>query len=111
MAIIHTITCIMDDLLENVENKKSVRGMNEDDMKFVFAAQFFFATMWAFGGIVGDDVGKKSYKLLESEMKSIIKPKMPETGSCLDYYFDVKKKDWASWSELVPEYMHDTDKI
>lgn len=40
--------------------------------------------MWAFGGIVGDDVGAKSKKMYEGVMRNITKPKMPEGGSVMD---------------------------
>lgn len=63
IAVIHTITCILNDLVNNAENKKSIKGLGEEEMKNIFSGLFYFATMWAFGGIVGDDVGAKSKKM------------------------------------------------
>jgi hypothetical protein len=40
IAVIHTITCILNDLTNNKENVKIVKGLGEEEMKTIFSGMF-----------------------------------------------------------------------
>jgi len=40
IAFIHTITCILNDLTNNKENVKIVKGLGEEEMKNIFSGMF-----------------------------------------------------------------------
>lgn len=40
LAVVHTVTCILNDLTHNKENVKLVKGMGEEEMKNIFSGMF-----------------------------------------------------------------------
>ena len=81
MALIHKITAILDSMLDDQTNKqKLMQVKGDEEIKFIFSAWFMFATMWAFGGIIGDDKDLVNKKEFNAKMKEIIKPKIPDDG-------------------------------
>lgn len=40
LAVIHTITTILNDLVNNVDNRKAIRGLGEEEMKAIFSGLF-----------------------------------------------------------------------
>mmetsp|Transcript_22006 Transcript_22006/g.10351 ORF Transcript_22006/g.10351 Transcript_22006/m.10351 type:complete len:82 (+) Transcript_22006:2048-2293(+) len=78
--------------------------MKEEELKIMYEAYFVFAAMWAFGGCIAEN---KEFALFNTWWRSIIKGvKVPEQGTCFDWFFDPTKNGWSSWYDKVPEFVN-----
>ena len=70
---------------------------------------FVFAAVWGFGGAFtissGIDYRKKFSQWWKDTWKDI---KFPHRGEVYDVFVDKAKKDFVSWSEIVPELEYDS---
>jgi dynein heavy chain len=70
---------------------------------------FVFACVWGFGGAMsitsGIDFRKKFSQYWKDTWKTI---KFPHRGEIYDVFVDKAKKDFVSWSEVVPELEYDS---
>ncbi|CAJ1329580.1 unnamed protein product [Effrenium voratum] len=61
--------------------------------------------MWALGGAVADDKIVNHRKAFSATLRSMARGvKLPETGECFDYHFEVASKEWAHWETCVKKY-------
>lgn len=76
----------------------------------VYENYFIFCCIWAFGGALFQDATHDDRdpfnKWWRLEFKTV---KLPDAGSVFDYYIHPKTKQFAPWTELVPEYKHNVD--
>lgn len=103
--MVQSITTILDALL--LEYGKDIATLKEDEQKIAYENFFIFAGMWGIGGGVGGgQEDEKDMKDFNTLWKSIAKnAKIPETGLCYDYYYDVVEQKWQSWSIKMTHYL------
>ena len=81
-------------------------GTKDAEMMEIY---FVFSAVWAFGGAMsitsGVDYRKKFSQYWKDTYKTI---KFPHRGEVFDVYVDKAKKDFASWSDVVPELAFDS---
>lgn len=91
---------------EITEYMKALRADedSQEKVKSIYDGIFVYATIWAFGGTIGED------KLSFSNMlRQVSKVKFPEGGQVFDYYFDPMTISFQPWSQRVEPYDTDYD--
>ena len=111
-----TMVChLMDSLLEELrrvnQQRNELKAQSED-----IEALFIFALCWSFGGNLMDTKTDRSRTKFDVMFRSTFLKKgkdglpvsllIPTEGHVLDYYYDVKQKEFVHWTERVEEYVH-----
>jgi hypothetical protein len=106
MSLMHTITCILNALMDTKDYKDNMRTYSDEDQKLTLLALYLYATMWAFGGCLSEEKGynfKNKFNVNFRGIANTLKLKFPEPGSCFDYYWNIQSKDWSEWGLKVEE--------
>ncbi|CAJ1459802.1 unnamed protein product, partial [Effrenium voratum] len=111
MGFVQTVTCLLDALLEGGKDEgkhstlEQLRSFPTEEQKAIYESFFTFALMWALGGAVADDKIVNHRKAFSATLRSMARGvKLPETGECFDYHFEVASKEWAHWETCVKKY-------
>eukprot|EP00930_Biecheleria_cincta_P085161 TRINITY_DN7456_c0_g2_i1.p1 TRINITY_DN7456_c0_g2~~TRINITY_DN7456_c0_g2_i1.p1 ORF type:complete len:2485 (-),score=519.86 TRINITY_DN7456_c0_g2_i1:101-6748(-) len=124
MGFVQTLTCLLDALLlgdgtmspsgsgskDNDSGGKknaleSLRQMTTEDQKLVYESFFTFALMWTLGGAVADDKIVNHRRAFSSTLRTLVRgQKLPDSGDCYDFRFDVSTKEWMHWEHWVQSY-------
>lgn len=95
IAVAHTITALLDALLKEQSQNFNLLWIEPDDVKLYIMAWFSWAVIQTFGGFIADDKDHKSLKALETCMRNVCKPKLPDSGSVMDYKFSLESNLWV----------------
>lgn len=117
IGFVQTVTCLLDALVMmeaggKEEGSKSsqtalehLRSLSTEDQKLVYESFFTFALIWTLGTAVADDKIVNHRKAFSSFLRSMARGvKLPETGECFDYQFEVVNKEWVHWEKWVKPY-------
>eukprot|EP00438_Fugacium_kawagutii_P026341 Skav235398 [mRNA] locus=scaffold487:77331:100245:- [translate_table: standard] len=86
IGFVQTVTCLLDALVMMEAGGQLIGGLGCSDQKLVYESFFTFALIWTLGTAVADDAGLRSFKSMARGVK------LPETGECFDYHFEVATK-------------------
>jgi dynein heavy chain len=98
MNSIQNVCTIFQHLIE--KNIDEINNAADDERKkLIVEGIYFFAFMWGAGGSLKDR--KDMIPIINHSINK--KLRLPDQGSCFDYFFDVKN-NWTSWETQVTQY-------
>nr|KAJ3421411.1 Dynein heavy chain 1, axonemal [Polyrhizophydium stewartii] len=103
--LVASLLRIMDSLLKPLAQPGGEKSPIEaNDLKVVVEPQFLFALVWSVGA-TGDTEGRKKFDTWLRGQFGAKPPAihMPHEGSVYDVMFDVDKKDWINWMDMLNE--------
>jgi len=82
------------------KNIEEINNVGDDDRKkLIVEGIYFFAFMWGAGGSLKDR--KDMINIINHSINK--KLRLPDQGSCFDYFFDIKN-NWVNWSTQLKNY-------
>ena len=103
LSMVGMVCHLMESLLDQLASANKGGKADPDDIE----ALFVFACCWSFGGSLVDSKTDRSRTkfdaLWRGQFKKIV---IPAEGHVLDYYFDLRKREYVHWKDSVEEYVH-----
>ncbi len=98
MNSVQNVCTIFQHLID--KNIEEINNVADDDRKkLIVEGIYFFAFMWGAGGSLKDR--KDMIPIINHSINK--KLRLPDQGSCFDYFFDVKN-NWTNWSTQLKTY-------
>jgi dynein heavy chain len=103
ISMVAAVCHLMESLLDSLTQANKGEKANADDIE----ALFVFALVWSFGGCLINSKTDRSRTKFDSLFRNAFKKVViPTEGHVLDYYFDLKRREYVHWKDAVEEYVH-----